>query len=197
LKTVPVKASFQHRNGALVEIRRYLREVNITDDHQQETWIEGQKLRIQKRLVALLAGGGHPPDDDDLGANVHLGRLAITYDQAKHIWDQRMAAHQKDPKGHPHPSKVLADIAEAAVMGKPSLDPTVAQSGATCDRIWLTHGKHLVTVTPFWGYHAGDKQGASDRLWLVSGYQMDPVREQQAKTAQRKSPLPAPKDKIH
>ena len=195
LKTVPIGASFQHRNGALVEIHRHLRHINVVGDHEHAAWAEAQKLRVRSRLKALLQGGGEPPADDDLGSNIHLGKLAITYEQAKHIWTQRMAAHQQDPAKHPHPSQVLADIAEAAVMGEPTLDPTVAQSGDTCDRIWLTHGKHLVTVTPFWGYKRGDKTGTSDRLWMVSGYQMDAPREEQAKAARKKSPIPVPKDK--
>ena len=189
---MPVSASFQHRNGALVEIHRHLRELDLVGEHQTETWVQNQKYRIQAKLVALLNGRGKPPEDDDLGINIHLGRLAITYKQAKHIWDERMDAHKLDPAGHPHPAKVLAEIAEAAVLGTPKMDPTIPDDAATPDRIWLGYGKHILAVTPFW-LIGDEKKGTKDRLWIVTGYQADPGREAKFKAAAK---VPIPKDKF-
>jgi hypothetical protein len=180
-----------------------MRHVNLTDEHQEEAWIAGQKIRIHNKLVALLNGHGRPPEDDDLGMNIHLGRLAITYKQAKHIWDERMEAHRLDPAGHPHPSKVLGDIAEAAVIGTPTFDPTMSEDlkGSkppkdSKDRIWLTHGQHLVSVAPLWDAPGGEKKGTTTRCWIVTGYQMDALRFQQAHKAKKDHPIPTPKDKV-
>ena len=194
---VPVSASFQHRNGALVEIHRHMRHVGLTDEHQEKAWIEGQKIRIHNKLVALLNGHGRPPEDDDLGMNIHLGRLAITYKQAKHIWDERMDAHRLDPAGHPHSSKVLGDIAEAAVIGTPTLDPTMGEDPKDSkDRVWLTHGQHLVSVAPLWETPGGEAKGTTTKCWIVTGYQMDPPRFKQAQKAKTENPIPVPKDKV-
>lgn len=185
MRAVTVKAHFSHDGkGTLHPVKAHVRWVQQVEFEI----IEARRVaQTHEAILKLRDGNRRPPYITTM--HMRLGAIGLTYDRLWHIIDQRKKAGQDV-------DACIKGIAECIVRGGLKAEPT-GTSGDTGPvkgetpakkkrehppQIWATHGKHQVTLNPFWD----DPSLPTDKVatWIVSGYEMTDDRPE--KTAEAK-----------
>jgi hypothetical protein len=169
LRAITIKAHFTHDpHGGLHPVKTHVRWVHPSEYEQT------QSSRVQKTLEAikkLRDGNGKPPYLTTM--HMRLGKIGLSYARLSHIIENREKRGQ-------NVDECLEGIAACLVYGDPKKEPiTKDNKRESTPQIWVTVGKHQVTLSPFW--ESPDSNAASS--WVVSGYEITETRQEETKNA--------------
>ncbi len=143
-------------------------------DHAEYLATETRRVKqTQEAIRVLRDGNGKPPFITSM--HMRLGSIGLTFERMQHIIAAREAKDQ-DVKA------CLEAMAEAIVHGTTHREPPGKDNKRVhAPQIWLTHGNHQVTISPFW-----EQRGIPNTktpAWVVTGYEMQAGRPEETTAA--------------